>query len=269
MPKKYRNVPNSLIPDDMPFMSSSNTDQLEPDYQEHFDAWKQSDTPQTRNQLLKATQPVIDRAVYSYAGNSPSPYIKSQAKLMALDAFGDYNPAKGNLRTHLLTRLQRLQRTNAQNQQIISIPERVAIDRRNLFEVEERLRDELGRDPSDAEIADYTGLSLKRIGYIRNANTGINTGSIMDEEGETFDPGSIIPGNTQVEDAWREMIYYDLQPVDQAIMDYTLGLHGAPVLENRQIASRLGISEGAISQRKNKIQALLDERFNISPFGDR
>lgn len=267
MNKKFRNVPNSLIADDMPFMSSSNADQLEPDYQEHFKAWKQSDTPQTRNQLLRAAQPVIDRAVYSYAGSSPSPYIKSQAKLMALDAFGSYDPNKGNLKTHLLTQLQRLQRTNAQNQQIISIPERVALDRRNLLEVEERLRDDLGRDPSDAEIADHTGLSLKRIGYIRNAKTGVNSGSILDDEGEVFDPGSIIPGNTQVEDAWQQMIYYDLHPTDQAIMDYTLGLHGAPVLDNRTIATRLGLSEGAISQRKNKIQAMLDERFNVSPFG--
>ena len=63
------------------------------------------------------------------------------------------------------------------------------------------------------------------------------------------------------------MVYYDLDDTNQSIMEYTLGLHGAPVLENREIANRLGITAGAVSQRKAKIQAMLDEQFMVDPFG--
>ena len=262
------NVPKSIIDESMPFWSGSSVNQgrLEPDYQESWDAWKAEDSPETRAGLVRSVQPVIDRAVYSYAGNSASPRIKSQAKLMALDAFGTYDPTKGTMRTHLLSQLRRLQRYAGQENQMIRIPERISLDRRHLREAEEALRDDLGRDPSDLEIADHTGLSLRRIGHIRKAQAGINTGSLLDEEGEVFSPASNTPGNTSVQDAWQQMVYYDLHPTDQLIMDYTLGLRGAERLENAEIARRLGISPGAVSQRKNKIQMMLDERYTIDPF---
>lgn len=266
MPKTYTNLPNSIIDDTMPFGGGSKKT-LEPDYDEAYQGWKASDTPQTRGMLLRKVQPVLDTAVYTYAGKNASPAVKSQARLMALDAFKTYDPAKGNMKNHLMATLRRLQRTAAQGQQIISIPERVALDRRHLREAEEALRDSIGRDPSDAEIADYTGLSLKRIGHVRQAASPVNSGSILDEQGEVYAPPSSIPGANQNDEAWQDMVYYDLEPTNQAIMDYTLGLHGAPTLENREIANRLGITAGAVSQRKAKIQAMLDERFMVGPFG--
>ena len=265
MPK---NLPNSIIDETMPFWSGSDASQgkLESSYQENWDAWKAEDSPVTRSALLKSVQPVVDRAVYSYAGTNASPRIKSQAKLMALEAFGTYDANKGNMRTHLLSQLRRLQRYSGQENQMISIPERITLDRRHLRNAEESLRDDLGRDPSDMEVANSTGLSLKRIEHIRKANSGLNSGSIVDAEGETYSPASSIPGDSDVDKAWKQMVYYDLHETDQAIMDYTLGMHGAPKLETSAIAQRMGISPGAVSQRKNKIQSMLDERFTIDPF---
>ena len=261
------NVPNSIIDQSFPFASEKKTGELEPDFDEAYQGWQQNDSPQTRGMLLRKVQPVVDRAVYTYAGTNASPAVKSQARLMAMEAFKTYDPNKGNMRNHLMARLRRLQRTAAQGQQMISIPERISLDRRHLREAEEALRDNLGRDPSDAQIADHTGLSLKRIGHIRQAKSGINTGSIMDETGTPYSPPSTIPGQNQTQDAWNEMVYYDLDDTNQAIMDYTLGLHGAPILENREIANRLGVTAGAVSQRKAKIQAMLDERYGADPFG--
>lgn len=264
---KFTNVPNSILDDTLPFASESKQNRLEPDFDEAYQGWQQEDNPQTRGALLRRAQPVIDKAVYTYAGKNASPAVRSQARMMALDAFKSYDPNKGSMKNHLLANLRRLQRTAAQGQQIISIPERVALDRRHLREAEEALRDNLGRDPSDAEIADHTGLSLKRIGHIRRAAAPVNTGSILDEQGEVFSPASRTPGDDRNDDAWTQMVYYDLDSTNQAIMDYTLGLHGAPQLENREIANRLGITPGAVSQRKAKIQAMLDERFMVDPFG--
>lgn len=259
----------SLIDPTFPFASSGseNAGQLETDFEPTFQAWKANDTPATRGALLKQVQPVLNTALYSYAGAGASPAIKSRAKLLALQAFKSYDPNKGAMKSHLLSQLRRLQRDAAQGNQIISMPERVSMDRMHLMESEKSLRDQLGRDPSDLEVADHTGLSLKRLGYIRNATSGINTGSIMDADGEVFSPASKIPGATDADDAWADMIYYDLGDVDRAIMDYTLGLRGVGQLSTNDLAARLNLSPGAISQRKAKIQALLDQKYEISPFG--
>lgn len=259
----------SLIDPTFPFASSGNEDngQLEPDVADAFHAWKADDSPVTRGALLGKVKPIISSAVYSYAGTGASPAVQGQAKLMALRAFKSYDPARGSMRTHLLSQLRSLQRAAAQGSQIISVPERVSLDRRHLMAAEDNLRDTLGRDPSDMEVSTHTGLSLKRLGYIRQASPGINTGSILDPEGEVHSPKSTIPGTHSASDAWAEMIYHDLGDVDRTIMDYTLGLRGAKPLENNELAARLGLSPGAISQRKSKIQAMLDEQYSISPFG--
>jgi len=266
---KYTNLPKSVLDTSLPFGGGSDArkNQLEPDYEANFTAWQADDTPKTRGALLRSVQPVVDTAVFSYAGKGASPAVRSQAKLMAMDAFKSYDPAKGNMKTHLLSTLRRLHRTAAQGQQIIRQPEKVALDRKHLREAEEALRDNLGRDPSDMEIANHTGLSIKRIGYVRNAKPPANSGSILDGAGETYSPPSTIPGDTSREDAWQEMVYYDLGEIDQAVMDYTLGLHGAPSLTNREIANRLGVTPAAVSHRARKIQMMMDEQYQVDPFG--
>jgi DNA-directed RNA polymerase specialized sigma subunit len=50
-------------------------------------------------------------------------------------------------------------------------------------------------------------------------------------------------------------------------MEHTLGLNGKKVLANTEVAKRLSISPGAVSQRKSRIQSRLDEFYDINPFG--
>lgn len=262
----------SILEEDgpLPFANEGqNQARLETDYRDAFEGWKKSPTPTTRGQLLKTVQPVVDRAVYTYAGKQASPSVKGQARLLALQAFDSYDPRKGNMRNHLMGQLRGLQRYAGQQNQIISIPERIVLDRRHLVEAEDQLRDNLGRDPSDLEIADHTGLSLKRINHIRGASPGIAASSLVDPEtGEPLSPASTIPGHNQNDDALRQFIYYDLDNIDRVVMDYTLGLHGSPQLPNTEIAKRLGLTAGAISQRKAKIQAMMDEAMQMELFGE-
>lgn len=257
----------SIIDDTLPFASEGKTQGIEKDQVAHYDAWKANPTNATRSVLLKSVQPVIDKAIYTYAGAKPAPTVKSQAKLLAMKAFDTYDPAKGTMKNHLMGQLRGLQRYAGQQNQIIAVPERVVLDKRNLTEAEEALRDRLGRDPSDMEIANYTGLSLKRINYVRNASSGVASGSMLDEEGEVYSPASNIPGVNTVDAGMRNMIYYDLNDIDQVVMDYTLGMHGSPQLETNEIAARLGISPSAVSQRKAKIQAMLDEAWAMNLLG--
>jgi IS30 family transposase len=49
-------------------------------------------------------------------------------------------------------------------------------------------------------------------------------------------------------------------------MELTLGMFGNKKHSNAEIAQKLGRSPGAITQRKIKIQQLLDQEYELSPF---
>lgn len=260
----------SILGDTPPPFSGKKPAGVSPDFDNLYPQWTANKTPETSTALLQTLQPVIDTAVMSYAGQSASPTIRSRAKLMALKALDTYDPARGNVRTHLLSQLQSLRRLSAQNQNIISIPEQVGLDYTRLSESENELRDQLGRDPSDDELADATGLSTRRIQKIRAFNQpvseGMTTREVMDEESYGGDVASTIPNSNRAADAWFKFVYDDLGPVDKLIADMTLGRNGRRKASTQDIARRLNITPGAVSQRAAKIQAMLDKQYTQGSF---
>jgi DNA-directed RNA polymerase specialized sigma subunit len=241
-------------------------DFLEPEYQPIWESWKKDPNPANSGTLLKAVNPVINAALRAYAGVNPSPTIRSRAKLLTLHATGSYDPNRAKLRTHLMTQLQGLRRHVARESMAVSVPEQVALDLGHVREAENRLRDQLGRDPSTGEMTDYTGLSHKRLGYLQQHRYTRSEGSMQrpTEEGEDIYAPAVEAGSDH--SAWHEFVYNDLDPVDQVILEHALGLHGKPVLQNQQIAKKLRLSPGAVSQRKAKIQAKLNLQDDLHVF---
>lgn len=186
---------------------------------------------------------------------------------MAVEGMQRYDPTRAKLRTHLMSHLQGLQRISQQENQIISIPERVSLDSYHLNKAETDLRDSLGREPSSSELADHTGMSLKRMSYVRKAQPGLAEGSLRStgedgEEGAVHGPAVMGSDN---HDAWAHYIYHDLPPVDQSILEHSIGLHGRKLLSKQELSRKLKLSPGSISQRSARIQALLDKREELSP----
>jgi DNA-directed RNA polymerase specialized sigma subunit len=185
---------------------------------------------------------------------------------MALDALQRYEPSKAKMKTYLMSQLQGLRRVSAQEQEIISIPEQIKLDQQHVHRVGSEMRDWLGRDPSDLELADKTGLSMKRLGHIRKATTARTEGSFMStgEEGteEAYAP-AVRSLQQPASDPWHEFVYYGLDPTDQLIMEHTLGLRHKPILSNQDLARKLGVTPGAVSQRKARIQKQLNQRESL------
>lgn len=238
------------------------------DFDTVYTQWQQAKTPETNTALLKTIQPVIDTAVTSYAGNNANPTLRSRAKIMALKALDTYDPNRGNVRTHLLSQLQSLRRLSAQSQNIVSIPEQVGLDYGTLADAEAELYDELSRDPTDDELANKTGLSVRRIRKVRAFNQPISEGATQQvtDESPPGDVASAVPGATSAEDAWFNFVYDDLSPTDKLVADMTLGRHGRRRASTQDIAQRLNITPGAVSQRAAKIQAMLDKRHTYGGF---
>lgn len=247
-----------------PFSHATRVTGVADDFPDFHTQWAQNKTPETNTQLLKRVQPVIDTAVSSYGGASASSVLKSRARLMALKAMDTYDPKRGNVRTHLLSQLQGLRRLSAQEQNIIAIPEQVGLDYQKLHAVENELRDSLSRDPSDDELADATGLSVKRLQKVRAFHQPIATGSTVREtveENYDGDIASTVPNQNRSADAWLEFVHGDLTPTDKLIMDMVLGRNGRRRTSTQDIAQRLNITPGAVSQRAAKIQAMIDKRY--------
>jgi DNA-directed RNA polymerase specialized sigma subunit len=235
---------------------------IEPNFQEPFDTWSRDKSPQANASMLKTLDPVIDKAVQTFAGRK-DPLLKSRARRITVDALGTYDPQRGRLQTHIFNQLRTLQRAAGQQAHIIKVPERIMLDRRTMARLQQELEDELGRMPTDAELTQRTGFSLKRLRRIREYSPAMSEGFFAGMGEGGFSPGVNRPES----EAWIQFVYDDLSPTDQKIMEWTLGLHGQPTMSNQDIAQKLKRTPGAISQRKKMIQDLLNQERELSPFG--
>jgi RNA polymerase primary sigma factor len=238
---------------------------LEEEYQPAYQAWQQDQTPQGNAAFLKAIDPIVQKGVQMYGGDSP--LSASRAKLLALDAARKYDPSRSRLQSHMLNQLQGLRRIQQKQQNVMRVPERILLESQKLRTHHQELSDELGREPSDTELADALGVNTARLKQIRSYQPGMTSGQL-----EENDPtgvgyaGKSLHARQEAANLWAQIVHQDLNPMDQKILEYSLGMNGNPVLSNQEIASKLGRSPGAITQRKMKIQSLLDQEQELSPF---
>ena len=237
-------------------------DYLEPEYKDAYESWEQDNTPEGNATMLQAIDPIVQKGASMYGGGQ-SPLTRSRARKLALQSLSNYDRNRSRLQSHLLNQMQGLRRTSHQQHTVIHVPERVMLDSHKLHRYTQELQDELGREPTDDELSNKVGVSLKRIKYVREWQPGLTTGqlSAADPEGSPS-----INSSNKSHDAWLEVVYDSIPPMDQKIMEWSLGLHGHNQLSNKEIASKLSRSPGAISQRKAKIQQLIRQEETLSPF---
>lgn len=231
--------------------------------EEAYGVWKQKPTPENMGSLLEKAGPTIDSALRSYAGGNPA--LKARAKKLAIEAFKTYDPKRGaKISTHLMTQLQPLTRQAREFSQVTKTPERVSADLYKMKQAELEHFDQHARPPSDKELADRSGLSVRRLGKLRRYNLGEVSESGLTEmdEGEQ---ATMYPGVNKLDPhaVWLEYVHHDLAPIDQKILEWRTGFNGNEVLPNNEIAKRLKLSPGAISQRAAKIAQKLSEMEGV------
>lgn len=234
-------------------------------YKDAWKAYRASPGPEAADAYLKVIRPTIDQGLGAFGGGSVGPSLKSHAKRIALDAANTYDPERGPLRKHLLNHLQGLRRPAMRQSRVLSVPDAVMIDNKAVMDGTKQLADRLGRDPADSEIADYTGLSIKRIGKVRTYRPGLATGqyaAMATGRGDDMDEGG--PDDPAVERAdpigeRLSLVMEDLDPLDRAILENHFALNGRTKVPASHLARRLNLSPGALSQRSAKLQTMLDE----------
>jgi len=220
-----------------------------------FDAWKTAPTPESMDSAIQAAQPVMSSAIKSYVGRE-DPIAMSHAKLLTAQAFKSYDPSrKVMLRTHLMNQLQPLRRFAASRRFVTKIPERVQYDMTGLREAESELRDKFGRDPTEEELADQAGFSMKRIRHLRGFAVPVAEG--VAETSDEARQGAVTTPDP-MED-WTRYVYHDLNPIDKKIFEWRTGFNGVQKKGVVEIAKLLGISAGAVTQRANRISKQLEQ----------
>jgi hypothetical protein len=224
-----------------------------PDSDRAWEEWSRSGRrPEDNLRFLEAVNPVVDKAVRLYAGG-PDPVARSRARLMALRAAGDWDRRKSNLQTHLLTRLQPLRRFAASRRQATRVPERAQWQLSRLREAEAELRDDLDRDPTELELADRTGFSLRRLGQLRRHGGQVAAGTFLEAESPPAAP-------RDRPDEWLDFVYHDLSALDRVILEGRAGYNGKPLKSVTQLARELGVGAATVSRRAARIADLLARR---------
>lgn len=249
-------------------MIGASKDMLEDDLRPHYEAWKTNPGPETNAAMLRALHPTIEGAIRTHVGE-PNPLLVSRGRVMMLQGLAGYDPKRGRLNSYAYNHLLGLKRANRQQTTILKVPERVQLDKYHLETAVKELRAQLGREPTDAQLADHTGFNPARIAKVRSYRSGLSEGYVDDLEaaGVGFSGGGAqIPGGVPASH-WRDIVYDELDEYHRAIMELAFGLNGRRPLQNQEIARKLGRSPGAISQAKLRIQKMLDEEHELSPFG--
>lgn len=215
--------------------------------------------------MMRSLDPFIRSAAKKYTGGE-SPVILGRAKIDLLKSLPKYNPRVAAPNTFVNSQLQGLQRWSQSRVNGVRIPSRAPSQAIKLETMSSELEDELGRPPSTVELARKAGLTVTAIDKIRSfkrPTPGSTEYVAGDEEDSVNAEDQIVrPPN---DDVWLEMIYDELSDRDRVILEHTIGMFGRPKLSTNQLAKRLKISPGAISQRRRKLQTHIDRLMEINP----
>ena len=233
--------------------------QLQTDPQEDINnviaRWQTSGDTQSTAKIVQYLKPVVQSALHSYVPGQEAQF-RVKATSLALDSLKGYKPAKGaSPRTYAYTSLQRLNRLRRERENIIHIPQSQVYLKRLVDSKIQELQDTLGRQPTDTQIRDATGMSKKKLQKILdNTITTFSETASLDSQGKasTFSISDLDDND------YFNYVYNSVGQLDKKIMEWSNPKKGNP-LSNNQIASKLRLSPGAVSQRKNRIQQLLGQ----------
>lgn len=222
------------------------------DIDKAYETWRSNPGPDTAEPFLDALQPDIEKAVKNYGMDDDEYY--TQANLLALQAAEKFDPNKGaSVRTHINNSLHKLTQVRQERTSALHIPENVHAEKARINEATEVFKSEFDREPNRQELADATGLSIKQLERIAKYD------ATAPESQFESDKGDAMTERRTVNDMWMDYVYFELDPIDKKIFEWSTGYAGTEKIPKAEIAHRLKISAPAVSKRVNKIVAKIEE----------
>ncbi len=223
------------------------------DVEKAYETWKKNPSPETAEPFLDTLQPDIEKAVRNYGNNDDEYY--TQANLLALQAAERFDPSKGaSVRTHINNSLHKLTQVRQERMSALHIPENVHAEKARINDAVEDFKSLYDREPNRQELADRTGLSIKQLARIEKYDPTAPESSFQSDKGDTM-----TERRTKPNDLWLDYVYFELDPIDKKVFEWSTGYGGVKKISKSEMAKRLKISAPAVSKRVNKIVARIEE----------
>lgn len=221
-----------------------------------YQEWRKNPTPENMSALLKSLDSTIN-SIASTHGASNDENLKWALRVhLAKEIKNRFDPSKSSLQTFVYQSLQRTPRIKAQQKNIIRVPESSDYDIRRINAAKQELIDINDREPTRAEISDRAGIPLSRIQKLeeRYSKPTMNLSSFYQETGGVDPSDSMHIPATAEEQLYHQYSVDSLDSVDRRIYDSLSQNQG---MSKKELASSLGLSAPAVSQRIEKINKAL------------
>lgn len=211
-----------------------------------WNAWKQDKGPHTLKPVLEVLKPTIDMNANKLTGNLPKSAVRAKMVNLTVQYLEGYDPNKSKLNTYIEnTAGQKLHRYIYEHQNLGTVPEPRISKVGNYNRVKSNLKDQLGRNPTHAELADELRWPVKQV-------------ELMEKEMRkdlVQDAAYVNISEDQRSDIDEDimMLHAELHGQDKQVLEYLYGLEGKEVLSNAEIARKLNISNSMVTQIKNKL----------------
>jgi len=185
-------------------------------------------------QLIDSHKRLIELEASKNAKFIPLTYVQVEAYKLARKAAENFDASKGiKFSTYLTNALQKLTRLSTQYGGSVRVPENKQFKINKLNQVETELKEITGMQPTAADLADASGISLANVNNLLTARKKeVNLSNL------TFSPIFNAGDN----DEWVHFVYHDL-------FEKGTGFGGKPVLDVVSLAKKLGISPSTVSLR--------------------
>ena len=230
--------------------------------------WKKQGDQEALKRLLKSLQPLIRMAVNTYrTAPIPPEALYAEALRLTYMALDNFDESKNvQLSTYVTHYLKKMYRFVTTHQNVARIPEARSMEVGTFLEAKKKLYDELGRDPTVAELADELKWSLRKTRDIARrvrkdliyadmeASDEDRTGAAFNIETNVFDFPTTID------------IFYaeQLTPEEQRLFDLYTGYSTGNIKKRslESVAKEMGIPFNRARAIKRSIDKKLKQFFS-------
>lgn len=217
---------------------------------------------ESRVKLIKSLEPLIQGQVNKFNGSGlPQTAVKLEGIKLTAQALETYDPSKSQLNTHVTNHLKKLSRFVTTYQNVGHIPEPRALMIGKYHTIYSNIESDKGREPSVSELADSMNVSQKEIERLQSELRGDLSIEYTDSDSDeakgfyeytqqTFDPKlkqSI------------DFVYFDADPTDKRILEWTLGLNGQIQKQHKDIAVALKLTDLELKKRRETLAKKIKE----------